>query len=69
MPALDAQEVNPRLLAPESANWGSVQRYGDALLAHPTAGAAIDIVATHSYGDSATVGVPLTARSAARSCG
>jgi glucuronoarabinoxylan endo-1,4-beta-xylanase len=52
VPALDAQGVSPRLLAPESANWGSVQRYGETLLADPTASAAIGIVATHSYGNT-----------------
>ncbi|HVR19038.1 MAG TPA: glycoside hydrolase [Polyangiaceae bacterium] len=52
VPALDAQGVSPRLLAPESSNWGSVRRYGETLLADPVAGAAIGIVATHSYGNT-----------------
>jgi glucuronoarabinoxylan endo-1,4-beta-xylanase len=52
VPALEQQRVSPRLLAPESANWGSIRRYGDALLADPEAGSAIDIVATHGYGNA-----------------
>jgi glucuronoarabinoxylan endo-1,4-beta-xylanase len=52
VPALEQQEVSPLLLAPESANWGSIGRYGEALLADPVAGSAVDIVATHGYGSA-----------------
>ena len=52
VPALDAQGVSPRLLAPESSGWDDVARYGETLLAHPEAGPAIGIVATHHYGNS-----------------
>jgi len=50
VPALEEQGVSPRLLAPESANWSSIGRYGEALLADPLARTAVDIVATHGYG-------------------
>jgi glucuronoarabinoxylan endo-1,4-beta-xylanase len=50
IPALAAEGVSPRLLAPESSGWDDVARYGDSLLSHENAGPAIGIVATHSYG-------------------
>lgn len=53
VPALEAQGVSPRLLAPESSGWDDVARYGETLLRHPSASPAIGIVATHSYGNSA----------------
>jgi glucuronoarabinoxylan endo-1,4-beta-xylanase len=52
VPALAAQGVSPRLLAPESSGWDDVARYGETLLSHEGAGPAIGIVATHSYGSS-----------------
>ncbi len=53
VPALEAEGVSPRLLAPESSGWDKVARYGETLLRHPSASPAIGIVATHSYGNSA----------------
>jgi glucuronoarabinoxylan endo-1,4-beta-xylanase len=50
VPALNREGVRPRLLAPETGNWGSVARYGEVLLAHRAAAPAIGIVATHGYG-------------------
>jgi glucuronoarabinoxylan endo-1,4-beta-xylanase len=52
VPALAAEDVRPRLLAPESSGWDDIARYGETLLAHPAAGSAIAIVATHNYGES-----------------
>jgi glucuronoarabinoxylan endo-1,4-beta-xylanase len=53
VPALEAEGVGPRLLAPESSGWDDVARYGETLLRHPSASPAIGVVATHSYGNSA----------------
>jgi glucuronoarabinoxylan endo-1,4-beta-xylanase len=50
VPALAAEGVSPRLLAPESSGWDDVARYGETLMTHANAGPAIGIVATHSYG-------------------
>jgi glucuronoarabinoxylan endo-1,4-beta-xylanase len=48
-PALVAEGVAPKLLAPESSGWKSVGTYGEALLNDPATRAAVGIVATHSY--------------------
>lgn len=49
-PALEERGVDTPVLAPESANWGSFERYTSAILEHADARAVVDAVATHSYG-------------------
>lgn len=48
-PALQALSPRPLLIAPESANWGGLWGYGDAILADGTAAALTDLFATHDY--------------------
>ncbi len=49
-PTLAARGLSTKILGPESANWNSFPGYSDAIFANPNAAAAIDILATHSYG-------------------
>lgn len=51
-PALAARDLDTPVLAPETANWGTLARYGDAILGHPKARDFVSAVATHSYSGS-----------------
>ena len=62
-PKLKALTPPVQLLAPESASWAdlwgnSPYDYGDAILADPTAAAAVDILATHEYITQVAVAPP-----------
>lgn len=62
-PKLHALNPPVQLLAPESADWtnlwgNSPYDYGDAILADPTAAAAVDILATHEYISQIAVAPP-----------
>jgi glucuronoarabinoxylan endo-1,4-beta-xylanase len=52
-PALEARGLDTPVLAPETANWGSFARYGDAILGNAKARDFVSAVATHSYSGSA----------------
>jgi glucuronoarabinoxylan endo-1,4-beta-xylanase len=49
-PALKIASPTTKILAPESANWDDLESFADPFFADAAAKAAIDIVATHSYG-------------------
>jgi glucuronoarabinoxylan endo-1,4-beta-xylanase len=49
-PALGQLEHRVPIIAPESANWGSLERYSEALVAHEPALESILAFATHGYG-------------------
>lgn len=48
-PALAEHAPETTVLAPESAGWGRLRDYTDAILAHAEARAVVGIVATHGY--------------------
>ena len=48
-PKLAALSPRPKLISPETSNWGALWGYGDAILADPTASSFTDIIATHDY--------------------
>lgn len=52
-PALRDRGLDTPILAPESANWGSFERYASAILDNEKARDFVSAVATHSYGGSA----------------
>jgi glucuronoarabinoxylan endo-1,4-beta-xylanase len=48
--ALARDSPDTRLIAPESANWGSLAQFAKPLLMDPDASAAVSVIATHAYG-------------------
>lgn len=52
-PAIRERGLDTPVLAPESANWGSFERYANAILEHDEARDFVGAVATHSYGGTA----------------
>jgi glucuronoarabinoxylan endo-1,4-beta-xylanase len=52
-PALQAQGVTAKLLAPETIDWDSLQSYGNSILGDATASGFIGAIATHGYGGTA----------------
>ncbi len=51
-PKLAALSPRPKLIAPETSNWGALWGYGDAILQDAQASSFTDIIATHDYGYS-----------------
>ncbi|MFZ5891631.1 MAG: glycoside hydrolase family 30 protein [Myxococcota bacterium] len=49
-PAVRKTSPTTKVMAPESANWDSLETYADTLLADTGARDAVGIIATHSYG-------------------
>jgi glucuronoarabinoxylan endo-1,4-beta-xylanase len=52
-PRLDALGLTTRILAPETNDWNTIARYGDALLNDAGAARYLGAVATHAYGGRA----------------
>lgn len=62
-PALIELDTPVPIIAPESANWGSIERYSTALLDHPSAPQSLLSLATHGYGSFVPREVPRIAES------
>lgn len=57
-PALAALDTPVPVIAPEAANWGSIERYSEALLAYEPAFESLLAFATHGYGNLASWDYP-----------
>jgi glucuronoarabinoxylan endo-1,4-beta-xylanase len=52
-PALQERKVETKIIAPEAANWNSIERFSEALLNHETATDHLLAFATHGYAGEA----------------
>lgn len=52
-PALSSRGLDTRIVAPEAANWNSIEPYANPLLSDASVRAVVDIVAVHSYAGEA----------------
>lgn len=59
-PALKDREVKAQVIAPEAANWNSIERYSEAIYAHKNAADEVVAFATHGYAGSPFLVTPIS---------